>query len=227
MCVVHKETNMKGTTMQWAVRIGAGALTLALSLPGVAQSRNNNGDWNRNDDRNRGQVTRNDSNRDSYRDNQRVTMAGSVRSFSKERNGYRVQLDRGRNSFFVPQSYFRNNNGLRVGVNVSLGGIFRGGTIYVDAVNWPGRDGRYDDRYDDRYASSIVSGVVDRVDRRSEMALIRDSRSGRMIEVDLRNTDRNGRIDASDLRRGDYVELSGRWNRDEFLASQIESVRTR
>ena len=66
-------------------------------------------------------------------------MSGKVTSFNRERNGYRVQLDRGRDSYWVPSSYFRGRGrDIRVGINVGLGGIFRGGSIYVGSGAWAG-----------------------------------------------------------------------------------------
>ena len=68
---------------------------------------------------------------------------GSIRSFSRERDGYRVQLDRGRESFWVPQSYFRNRGrsldirDLRRGDSVELSGTWYGGGFEaygIDAI---------------------------------------------------------------------------------------------
>jgi len=188
--------------------VGTAALAFIVAVPMFAQSRN---------DQRRGNDNRDDrqssSSSHSYRENQRVTAQGKVSSFTKERDGYRVQLDRGRESYWVPQSHFRNRGrDLRVGVSVVFGGIFRGGSVYVDDVNW-GDNGR---GYDQGY----VRGVIQQVDYRGGTAWLRDEATGRPITVDLRgNNDRR-------LRRGDYVELSGRWGRDGiFDAYRIERVR--
>jgi hypothetical protein len=206
---------MENTTKQWVVKaVGVVALALMTVAPAFAQSRGERG-------------ARNDSGRSgrsearTYRDNDRVSVSGHVTSFSRERDGYRVHLDRGRESFWVPQSYFRNRGrGLRVGVQIVLGGVFRGGSVYVDDVNWP--DGGYDRYgYDDS-----VAGIVERVDVRSGIADLRDDRSGRVIRVDLRSSGRRG-LDASDMRRGDYVELSGQWSGGVFEAYNIDAIRDR
>jgi hypothetical protein len=156
----------------------------------------------------------------SYRDNERVNVTGKVTSFSRERDGYRVQLDRGRESYWIPSSRMSNRgNDLRVGISVVLGGIFRGGRIDVDAVSWPG---------DSRYRNDSVRGTVERVDRRDGILLLRDSSTGRTINVDMRDTRRSSRVDVSDLRRGDYIEVSGEWLRGGvFTAERIESVDSR
>jgi len=190
--------------------VAAGALALVVAVPMFAQSRGDyRGDRDNRHNNDNGAASR------SYRENQRVTAQGKVSSFTRERDGYRVQLDRGRESYWVPQSYFRNRGrDLRVGINVVFGGVWRGGSVYVDDVNWPD-DGYYNDS-----GRQFVRGRVERIDRRDDMAWLRDARSGRTITVDLRgNQDRQ-------LRRGDYVELSGRWTRDGiFSAYRIDDIR--
>lgn len=225
---------MKTTVTQWATKAaGAGAIALLLATPAFAQSR---GDWNRNNnDRNGQQNTQRDngnqtynndgqgsyqrdngnrSNDNNYRENQRINVTGKVTSFSHERDGYRVQLDRGQ-SFWVPQSKFGNRaRDLRVGISITLGGIFRGGSIYADAVSWP------DQGYGYGYHEAFVRGVVERVDYRTGTVWLRDS--GRLIAADV-----NGRA-LRTLHRGEYVELSGQWIRGGvFDVARIDSIRGR
>src|SRR3954453_1430922 len=214
-----RRMTMKTTVTQWATKAaGAGEIALLLAAPAFAQSR---GDWNRNNntnnDRNgQGSYQRDDGNRsndnNSYRENQRINATGKVTSFNRERDGYRVQLDRGQ-SFWVPQSKFGNRSrDLRVGVSITLGGIFRGGSIYADAVSWP-------DQYDRGYDRGFVRGVVDRVDYRTGTVWLRDDASGRLITADV-----NGRS-LRNLRRGEYVELSGQWIRGGvFDVARIDNI---
>jgi len=200
----------------------ATALALLLTTSAFADNRGADDNFNRRDDRNGAPY----SNRnDAYRENDRINLQGRVTSLSHERGGYRVQLDRGRAPFWVPESYVRNR-GLRVGIDISLGGVFRGGSIYVDAVNWPGDGGYgYGGYGRGSYDNGYVRGVVDRVDYRRATVWLRDDRSGRVVEVDMRG-DRYGRLNMNDLRRGDLVELSGNWIRGGiFDAYRIESVR--
>ncbi|MEA2339078.1 MAG: hypothetical protein QOE82_3085 [Thermoanaerobaculia bacterium] len=211
---------MKTTVTQWATKAaGAGAIALLLATPAFAQSR---GDWNRNNtnnnDRN-GQAGSQRDNNNSYRENQRINETGKVTSFSRERDGYRVQLDRVNHSFWVPQSTFGNRaRDLRVGVSITLGGIFRGGSIYADAVSWPGEYGQYGRGYDRGY----VRGVVDRVDYRTGTVWLRDDATGRLIAADV-----NGRA-LRTLRRGEYVELTGQWIRGGvFDVASIGNIRGR
>jgi len=212
---------MKTIVTQWATKAaGAGAIALLLATPAFAQSR---GDWNRNNDNNndrngQGSYQRdngyhsNDNN--SYRENQRINVTGKVTSFSHERDGYRVQLDRGQ-SFWVPQAKFGNRaRDLRVGISITLGGIFRGGSIYADAVSWPDQGYGYGDH------EAFVRGVVERVDYRTGTVWLRDS--GRLIAADV-----NGRA-LRTLHRGEYVELSGQWIRGGvFDVARIDNIRGR
>ena len=205
------------TKSKWAMNgAAAGALALLLATPAFAQSR---GDWNRNDS-NRNDSNRttqferrnnSDNNNSGYRENQRINVSGKVTSFNRERNGYRVQLDRGRDSYWVPESTFgRRARDLRAGVSISFGGVFRGGSVYVDAVNWPAAYG---------YSNGFVRGVVDRVDYRSGTIWLRDDATGREIAAQTSGGGLRG------LRPGEYVELSGQWIRGSFAIARIDNVR--
>ncbi len=200
------------------------AASIALAGPfgtsAFAESRHQDGTWRDNRDSrggNRGYEMR------TYRDNERVTVEGRVQSFRQERDGYRVQLDRGAYSYWVPLSRLRGRGrDLRAGISIRFGGVFRGGWVYVDSIGWPD-DGYYNDGYRDGY----VRGVVERVDLYRGTLLLRDDYSGRFITVDMRRMDGrwNRSIDLNDLRRGDYVTLSGDWYRGIFLASRIDDLR--
>ena len=220
---------MKNSSNCAAKFAGIVSLGLLLTTSAFADYRHQDQTDRRDSNRDRG---RSESNRGgnnfNYRENDRVNLQGRVTSFNRENNGYRMQLDRGNTSFWVPESYFRNRaRDLRVGVSLSLGGIFRRGSVYVDAVSWPddygyGNNGYGNGGYDNGY----LRGVVDRVDFRRGTVWLRDDRSGRLVEADLRS-DRYGRLNIDDLRRGDFVELSGSWIRGAvFAADRIDSVRS-
>jgi hypothetical protein len=182
-------------------------------------------DWrNQNEtsrDRNRG----GQSDRGGYRDNDRVTLEGKVRSFERRNDGYQVYLDRGNYSFFVPEQHLRNRRDFRVGVSIRLGGVFRGGSIFVDAVDFPGGGG-YGGGYYDSRAENFLRGTVERIDFRRDTIVLRDQETGRFVTVDMRGADRRERsVDLEDLRRGDFVSLSGDWSRGGvFSAYRVESV---
>jgi hypothetical protein len=137
-----------------------------------------------------------------YRENQRVTMAGRVSSFNRERDGYRVQLDRGQ-SYWVPQATFGNRDrDLRAGVSINLGGTFRGGAISFDAVSYPGTVAGYG------YGNGYVNGVIARIDYRDNTLVVRDQATGRLINAEMTA---GGRSNVGNLRPGDYVQMSGQW----------------
>ena len=186
------------------------------------QPQNTQEQWNRGESRDRNadrrevrdnNAYRGEGNRGSYnyRENQRITTSGRISSFRRERDGYRVDLDRGRESYWIPESRL-GGRGLRVGIDISLGGIFRGGIIDVDAINWPGA-------YGYGYDGGFVRGVIQRVDYRDGFATMRDDASGQFIRVNLRAA-------SQELRPGDYVTLEGHWERGGlFDAVRIDDVR--
>lgn len=210
-----------GTKSVWNVA-GAGALALVMATSAFAAPQRGNQDTNRGREDSRGSQDRGRDN-GSYRDNQRVNATGRVTSFSHANGGYRVQLDRGRESYWIPESHMRNRGSdLRVGISIVLGGVFRGGRVDVDAVSWPDDRGYRNDRDD------YVRGVVERVDYRSGVLLLREAFTRRTITVDMRDTRRSSRVDFGDLRRGDSVTLSGQWLRGgRFEADGIERVNSR
>jgi Ni/Co efflux regulator RcnB len=217
---------MESKSKQWVVKTaGVVALALMTAAPTFAQSRGQRDTRGSRNDRGRTEVQQRDnsSSQRTYRDNDRVSARGRVTSFAHERDGYRVRIDGRRESYWVPQSYFRNRGrGPSVGVQIVLGGIFRSGSVYVDDVNWP------DDSYGAYgHDNGYVAGTVERVDYRSSMADIRDDRSGRIIRVDLRADSGRRSLDIRDMRRGDYIELSGRWNGSVFQAYNIDAIRDR
>jgi hypothetical protein len=153
-------------------------------------------------ERSRGQYNNN-----SYRENQRVTASGRITSFARERDGYRVQLDRG-GSYWIPESRGR---GLRAGLSINIGGIFRGGSIFVDTIGYPAGYA-----YDNGY----VRGVVESVDYRTGTVWLQDDASGRDIRADV------GGYALGSLRRGELVELTGQWlGNGVFNVARIASIR--
>jgi hypothetical protein len=183
------------------------------------RSRNTNQSWgNTNQSRDNAYQSRGRVDQaNTYRENQRANISGRVQSFNRERNGYRVNLDSG--SYWVPESRFGNRGrDLRVGVSLSLGGIYRGGVFGIDAVSWPASSGY---GYDQGYVrgQGSVRGVVQQVDYQSGMLTLRDASTGRLFEVDMREAG------GAQLGRGDYVTLSGQWIQGNvFAAYRVDSV---
>lgn len=212
-----------------AVKVaGTGALAILLTASAFADSRPQDGSWRsargesrgdqRGDNRdNRGYSRENDSRR-------HVSESGRIRSFTHERDGYRIYLDRGNYSYWVPESHLRGRR-LSVGLSIRLGGIFDNGYVMVDDLGWPD-DGYYNDG--GRYAyRDVVRGVVDRVDFRRGTVNLRSDRG--YITVDMRSLERRySRLGIDDLRRGDRVTLSGNWIRGGlFDARRIDTIGVR
>jgi hypothetical protein len=143
-----------------------------------------------------------------YRESQRVTESGRITSFARERDGYRVGLDRG-GSYWVPESRGR---GLRVGLSVNLGGIFNGGSLIVDNVGYPAGYA---------YETGYVRGVVDRVDYRTGTVWLQDDSTGAEIRAAVGNG-----YALNGLRQGEFVELTGQWiGGGVFNVARIASIR--
>lgn len=212
------------------------AVSALVATSTFADSRPRNGSDEWRNGRNDGRHERNDRNdrndrRGDHRDERgrrNLSAQGRVSNLHRDRGGYRLQLDRGSQWYFVPSSAWRRNRNfdLRVGVSIRLGGGYYDdrGYIYVNEADY------YDDYgYRDRgYNHGYVTGTVVRVSDRRDLIELRESRTGRRITVEARIADRRGArrgIDLSDLRRGDHVELEGEWIRGNvFQAYRIDSV---
>ncbi len=229
---------MKSTRKIAGFIAATAALTMLAATSASAEDRHRDGTWRDNGShrdngsyRNDNGSRRNDNNnyRNESRNNNRFSEQGRVRSFTRERDGYRVFLDRGTHPYWVPASRLGRHQ-LRVGIDLRLGGIFNGSYVDVDALGYPG-DPYYNDPYyngggySDRYNEGFLSGRVERVDYRYGTLLLRDNRSGRVIEVNMRSTEHRRGLDFEDVRRGDLITLAGSWDDGYFHAYRIDSVR--
>jgi hypothetical protein len=193
------------------------AFATFVSASAFADSRHRDETWR---DQNRGPVVAQKS----------VTMEGRIRSVDRERDGYRVQLDRGGYSYFVPESAYRSWRGrapgieLRAGINIRLSGLLDPrGYVYVSNADWIDDSNDYNDRYDNNRGQ--LRGIVQDVDVRRGIAVIRDENSGRQVTVAMRRSSERG-VDLNDIHRGDRVTFEGDWTRGIFEARRIESVRS-
>ena len=149
----------------------------------------------------------------------RVSAEGRITGVTHEHEGDRVYLDRGSNAYWVPSSVLGRRT-LNIGNQVRLSGTYRNGVVRVDEIGWLG----------DENNNIVLSGRVERVNRYEQRLVLHDDR-GRRIDVDLRSVgdDRHRHIDVSEIHRGDYVTLRGRWGRQSgvFNASRIENISRR
>lgn len=124
--------------------------------------------------------------------------SGRVSRVERFGGGFRVWVGGAPYPFFISAERW-SRFPIRVGLNIRLGG-------YWDPIG-------YYNVYDvGPYAYSTsgnIHGVVENVDYRRGTAVLRDDVSGSFITVLLRGNDPR----LGDLRTGDYVDLSGAWNR--------------
>ena len=184
---------------------------------------------------------RSDSRRDFSRNNGfrgttdrgRISEGGRINRILHERGGYRVWLDRGRFSYFVPEARFRLFP-LRVGLSIRFGGFYDPlGYVNVYDINPYDYDPAYGAQVyaapaygapaygAPAYSSGLLRGVVDSVDYQRGTVVLNDDASGQLVTVTLNGRDR--RFD--DLRQGDWVELSGEFGRGGFEAYRVENFR--
>jgi hypothetical protein len=198
------------TTSKWMSKgAAAGALALLLATPTFAQSR---GGWNRNDPNGapQGRTVQTDlrDTRGTGRDNGAYRQ-NNGQDNRNQGNGNQDHGYQGRNQ----------NNG------------YQGNRQDNRDQGYRNQDNRYqDNRSQDRYQSSryndgYVRGVVDRVDPRGGTVWLRDQATGRYVAAELGGGYGYGHGQRG-LRRGDYVELSGRWSRGGvFAVIRIDNVR--
>jgi hypothetical protein len=164
-------------------------------------------------------------------DRHNVNVDGRVTNITRERSGYRVELDRGGYSFWVPDlNMGRHGHGaLRIGINVRIGGVYepRYGYVVADTYDWLDEGPVPAPGY---RTAVLIHGSIDRINRREETLWLRLD-DGRMVSVDMTRNDRhwnrNHGVDIGDLHRGDRVTFSGSWTRrDLFSVNHVESVRT-
>ena len=124
--------------------------------------------------------------------------SGRVSRVERFGGGFRVWVGGAPYPFFVSAERW-SRFPIRVGLSIRLGG-------WWDPIG-------YYNVYDvGPYAYSTagdIHGVVENVDYRRGTAVIRDDVSGSFVTVLLRGNDPR----LGDLRTGDYVDLSGSWNR--------------
>jgi isoaspartyl peptidase/L-asparaginase-like protein (Ntn-hydrolase superfamily) len=71
------------------------------------------------------------------------------------------------------------------------------------------------------YGIGYVRGVVDRIDYRNVTLIVRDLANGRLVTA----TTAGGRFPIRNLRRGDRVQLTGKWIRNGvFNVTRIKRV---
>lgn len=160
-----------------------------------------------------------------------VSIEGRIRDLDRDRNGLVIRLDRGGYLLFASRDtevYARSQRGrrgslrqLERGDRIRATGQLGGrGAVYADTITVLREE---DDRWDRN--DHTLRGVVEDVDPSRRVVWLREDRSGRVVEVDLRDAERNDRSwdnedrddrrrrwnDLSRIRRGDRMSVRGEW----------------
>ena len=131
------------------------------------------------------------------RDHDRVTTEGRISNIVRERDGYRVQIERNTQWFWIAARDFRGD--IRIGTNIRLTGTWRRGQVFVESIEFP-------------VQRVYIRGTVQSVDQRRGLLYVRDEVRRKLITVDATRADRNSRhFDVDEVRRGDYVDVYGDW----------------
>lgn len=146
--------------------------------------------------------------------NGRITTQGHITQMAREGDMYRITLDNGGFSYFVPVTMARDRD-LRVGDMVSLSGYPSSNGITVDLatpVNHP-------------YYGTVagpMSAIVLSTNRHYNYLSVRDEATGRRFKVDVRSMDTRRSVNVWRLRPGDRIVVSGNWeNRNTFDATTV------
>ncbi|HSP35534.1 MAG TPA: hypothetical protein VLU46_14580 [Thermoanaerobaculia bacterium] len=142
-----------------------------------------------------------------YRPHEFVRSYGRVERFERWHGGYRVWLG-GLYPIFVPFDVW-GRFPLRVGLYIGFGGYWDPFGYWSVNNYSPYYGDGYPQYYDGgAYTSGVVHGVVESVDYRRGTMVVNDDVSRQFVTIEM---PRDRRM--SDVRPGDYVELSGDWNR--------------
>lgn len=158
-------------------------------------------------------------------DSRMVTVEGRIRDLDRGRNGIVIRLDRGNYMLYASRDvdvYARTQRGrtsvrqLERGDHIRATGRVGSRGMRVETITLLREEDDRRDRND-----RTLRGVVHSVDASRRMVMLLDDRSGRSIEVDLRDAERNDRRwdndsdhrwnDLSHVRRGDRMTIRGDW----------------
>lgn len=155
----------------------------------------------------------------------RITYQGHVTSMVTDGAGYRVTLDNGGYSYWVPASTITDRN-IRVGDYVRFDGYGNNGIVTVDTAAYLGGPD-YRPYYNNQpmYSSApagAMSGTVQSVNRHYNYFEMRADGTGRMVRVDVRQMDTRNSVNVWRLRPGDHINVTGGWeNRGRWQADRV------
>ncbi|HJT18792.1 MAG TPA: hypothetical protein VJ853_15450 [Thermoanaerobaculia bacterium] len=132
---------------------------------------------------------------------ERRVYAGRVQRYEPYRGGFRVWIGGAPYPFFVSADLW-HRWGIRVGASISLGGYWDP-LGYYNVYNYAPY----------AYSGGDLHGVVENVDYYNRTVVVRDDVSGAFVTGVLRGGDPR----LGSLRPGDYVDLTGSWDRSGFF----------
>jgi len=154
----------------------------------------------------------------------RVTYQGHVTSMVTDGAGYRVTLDNGGYSYWVPAATINDRN-IHMGDYVRFDGYGRNGLVTVDSAAYLGGADYRPYNGQPMYSSTpdgAMTGTVQYVNRHYNYFDMRSDGNGRMIRVDVRNMDTRGSVNVWRLRPGDHVNVTGGWeDRGRWQADRV------
>ena len=155
----------------------------------------------------------------------RISTQGQITSMAREGDQYRVVLNHGSYTYYVPVSMIRGRD-LRIGDQVRISGIVSGDIVNGDYVAFAGDTGYANDpwyRGVPYGQTGWMSGTVIDINRRLNFITIRDDASGLPVKIDVRNMDTRRSVNVWRTHRGDHISVNGSWeNRDRFKALRVQ-----
>lgn len=158
-----------------------------------------------------------------YSPHQSYYHSGRISHYEPYHGGYRVYVAGAPFPFFVPFAYWDPFR-FRIGITIGLGGYYNPGGYY-DYYGYAPPPPYYSGPVAAPAAPAAVSsgvlrGTVESVDYRALTFVLRNESTGTFVTVD------NGGRENRDVRPGDYVEVSGNWDHDYFIAYNIAYLNT-
>ena len=151
----------------------------------------------------------------------RVSIQGHVTGMVADGAGYRVTLDNGGYSYWVPSATITDRN-IRVGDYVRFDGYGSSGLVTVDNAAWLGDRYYNQPMYSSVPSAAMMNVVVQSTNRHYNYVNVRDPGTGRHFKVDVRRMDTQNSVNVWRLRPGDRINISGGWeSNNTFQADRV------
>ena len=155
----------------------------------------------------------------------RISSQGSITSITRTGDQYRVELNHGSYTYYVPLSMVSAND-LRIGDTVRIGGLVNGDNVNADYFALSGQPAYAADpmyRTVPFGSSGWLSGTVVDSNRHLNYITVRDDATGQMFKVDTRRMDTKRSVNVWRTSVGDHVNVNGTWeNHDTFRANRVQ-----